>query len=368
MRILILNWRDIKNPSSGGAEILTHEIAKRLVEMGNTVTQFSSGFEGGLKEEEVDKVKIVRRGHADARYLIKSVHFLAYLYYQKIFKGKFDVVIDEIHGIPFFTPFYVQEKKVALICEVADKIWDIQFSFPFNKIGKTIERSYFSFYKNILFITISRSTKKSLIKMGVKETNIYVLPMGITLPTKTKTYLKNSVPTLIFVGRLSKTKGVEDAIYVFKKIRKDLPHCNLWIVGRGEKNYERYLKNLALELGIKDGITFFGFVSDERKFELLGKSHVLLAPSVKEGWGLIVGEAGIMRTPSIAYNVSGLRDAIIDKKTGIIVDNKDEMAAAVSILLKDEKTYKEFQKGTYNLSKSYDWNKTARSFLSLLAR
>ncbi len=68
MRILILNWRDINNPLSGGAEILTHEIAKRLVALGNHV-----------------------------------VHFRAFLFYQRE-KGKFDVVRDEVHGIPFFLP------------------------------------------------------------------------------------------------------------------------------------------------------------------------------------------------------------------------------------------------------------------------
>lgn len=106
MKILILNWRDIKNPSSGGAEILTHEVANRLVKWGHQVTQFSSSFPNCLPEEKIDGVKIIRRGHPDARYLLKSVHFFAFWYYLKKFRGKFDVVIDEAHGLPFFTPLY----------------------------------------------------------------------------------------------------------------------------------------------------------------------------------------------------------------------------------------------------------------------
>ncbi len=54
MNILILNWRDIKNPSSGGAEILTHEIAKQWVAWGNSVIQFSSLFAGAKSEEIID--------------------------------------------------------------------------------------------------------------------------------------------------------------------------------------------------------------------------------------------------------------------------------------------------------------------------
>ena len=58
-KILILNWRDIKNPNSGGAEVLTHEMAKRWVLWGHEVTQFSSKFRGAKGEEVVDGVRII---------------------------------------------------------------------------------------------------------------------------------------------------------------------------------------------------------------------------------------------------------------------------------------------------------------------
>jgi len=61
MKILILNWRDIKNPLSGGAEILTHELSKRLVAEGHVVIQFSSRFDGSKEEEVIDGVRIIRK-------------------------------------------------------------------------------------------------------------------------------------------------------------------------------------------------------------------------------------------------------------------------------------------------------------------
>ena len=202
MKVLILNWRDIKNPASGGAEILTHEMAKRWVKLGHQVTQFSSFYKQAKKEEIIDGVKIIRKGSPDVRRLLSSVHFQAFWYYKRQSKGKFDVVIDEIHGIPFFTPFFVEKRKIALICEVAGEIWDIVFKFPLNKVGKFAEDNYFSFYKNIHFLTISLSTKNDLIKKGVREKNITVLPMGINVPKNLKIVEKENNPTLIFVGRL----------------------------------------------------------------------------------------------------------------------------------------------------------------------
>ena len=62
MNILIYNWRDIRNPAAGGAEVFTHEIARRWVERGNEVTMFTSAFAGCRKEEVVDGVRIIRDG------------------------------------------------------------------------------------------------------------------------------------------------------------------------------------------------------------------------------------------------------------------------------------------------------------------
>lgn len=367
MKILIFNWRDIKNPSSGGAEILTHEIAKRWSRKGHLVTQFSSEFDGCSREESIDGVQIIRRGHPDARYLFKSVHFQAFLQYIRNFRGKFDIVIDEIHGLPFFTPWYVKEKKVALICEVAHEIWDTAFNFPFNKLGKFIENNYFRFYRNICFVTISPSTRDSLVGMGIPFRNITVLPMGITKPLNLRKFEKASSPTLIFVGRLSKAKGIEDVVFVLKNVLREFPSARLWIIGRGDESYEKYLKSLSKDLGLEQSITFFGFVEEEKKFELMGKADILLAPSVKEGWGLIIGEAGISQTPAIVYNVPGLKDTVINEKTGLIVDKDPKaMAKAVIRLLKSKTLYNKLQKGADNLAKTYSWDNTAKVFTSVI--
>src|SRR3989344_8610291 len=119
MRILILNWRDIKNPSSGGAEILTHELSKGLIAKGHRVTILCSSFPGAKSQETIDGIKIIREGNPDARIPFKSIHYKAYKKYKRDFQGEIDLLVDEVHGVPFFSVFYVKEKKVVLICEVA---------------------------------------------------------------------------------------------------------------------------------------------------------------------------------------------------------------------------------------------------------
>lgn len=369
MNILILSWRDIKNPKSGGAEVLTHEIAKRWTALGHKVTLFSSYFPNSKKQEVVDGVKFVRDGHPDARFLFYSVHFLAYKFYRKN-SGKFDTVIDEIHGLPFFTPWYVKEKKVVLICEVAGDLWIKMFGPFFGLLGRMIERLYLRFiYKNIPYLTISSSTRQELIAGGVKRKNITVLPMGITVPKEIKKTKKEKDPTLIFVGRLSKSKGVEDAIESLSQVLKTYPKTKLWIVGGGDRDYIKFLEKKTRNLNVSSKITFWGYVSQEKKFELMGRAHILLAPSLKEGWGLIVPEAGYVGTPAIGYNVPGLREVIRNHKTGYLTlsSNALELSKSINKTLKKESEYKKLISSAKKLSMSYNWDNTAEVALKVAA-
>lgn len=369
MNILILNWRDIKNPKSGGAEILTHEVAKYWVKLGHKVTQFSSAFTEGLSEEKIDGVRIIRRGYPDARYLIFSVHFLAFWYYRKMFKGKIDVVIDEIHGLPFFTPWYIKEKKIVLICEVANELWIKMFGKLFGTIGRFAEQFYLrTIYKNVSFMAISNSTRDELVCEGIAKKNITVLPMGLTTPSNTRYYRRERTPTLIFVGRLSPTKGIEDAILAVNKLKNKLDTIQLWIVGEGQEQYEDFLSKIVKNLGMEDKVIFFGFVSNEKKFELLSRAHILLAPSMKEGWGLTVPEAGLVGTPAIGYDVEGLREVIKDNKTGYLTqkNNYKNLAFYIYKALNNKEVYKKMSEEAKKLSKSYSWENTAKEALKIV--
>lgn len=367
MNILIFNWRDIKNPESGGAEVLTHEMAKRWVLWGYTVVQFSSMFPSGVSEEVVDGVRIIRRGSADLRSLTIPVHLAAYHWYMRQGKGIFDVVIDEIHGIPFFTPFYVKEKKVTLICEVAQEIWDVAFSFPLNLLGRFIERNYFRWYRSVPFLTISESTSNDLIEMGVNPQMISVLPMGVSVPKTVNVFPKEKNPTLLFIARITKAKGIEDALEVIKHVRKNLPAIRLWVVGNGSDQYRESLMHQLKSDGIDRSITFFGFIDEKKKFELMRRAHVLIVPSIREGWGLTVPESAYVGTPAIGYNVAGLSDVIKDNQTGMLTaPNPLAMAHAVGKLLSDRVLYRKLVQGAERRVKTYSWDECAKTALAVL--
>jgi len=361
MNILIFNWRDPKNPKSGGAEIVTLEHATAWIKAGHKVTWFASRFPNSKAEEYLNGISLIRGGNFITVYLLAPIFYL-------FTKNKFDLVIDEIHGIPFFTPFYVRKPKIAFIHEVAGEIWDHMFPFPLNKIGKTAESFYFKFYRNIKFWTDADSTIEDLIKKGIKRKNCIAISCPINYSSLKTLPVKERKPTFIFVSRVVKMKGIEDVLQAFVYILKDLPDAQLWIVGDGDKKYIDELKETIKSYSIESKVKFFGRVDENKKFELLKKAHLLLHASVKEGWGLVVIEAASQATPSVVYNVGGLRDSVKDNKTGIVLkeNNFREMAKEAVTLFKNKKKYKIIQENALIWAKSLNWKDATKQSLDLI--
>jgi len=355
---LIFNWRDVKNPEAGGAEVFTHENAKRWVRMGHEVTLFTSEFNGCKKEEIIDGVKVVRAG---GRYF---VYMKAREYYRKYFsKEKFDIVIDEINTVPFFTPKFVSngEKVVALIHQLAREYWFYETSFPINIMGYYFfENRWLKNYNEIPTVTVSESTKMDLINLGFKK--VFIVPEGISFNPLKKVPDKEKEPTVIYLGRLKRAKRPDFVIKAFKIVKEKISNAKLWVVGDG------YLRK-DLEKIAPDGVKFFGHVSEEEKIDLLSKAWVMVNPSIREGWGINVIEANACGTPAIAYDIPGLRDSIINEKTGLLVKengNVEKLAEAIIRVLENETLRKTLSVNALEYSRSFSWDKAAQEFKKIL--
>lgn len=377
MNILIFSWRGPGHPNGGGAEISTHEHAKSWVRAGHNVTLFTSRYPGGKKEEIVDGVKVIRSG---AQFF--GVHWEAFKWYCFGDHPKFDLVIDQFHGIPFFTPFYVKAKKMAFIHEVTKEVWNFnQFPFPFNLlislIGNLSEPLIFKFYKKVPFMTVSDSTKNDLIAWGIESRNVAVIHNGVNIPASAKQFQKEKIKTLIYLGALAKDKGVEEALKIFSILSKqslrpdgfkNTEAWQFWLVGKSDPAYLLKLKNETKKLQIERQVKFWGYVSEQKKYELLAKAHILINPSVREGWGLVVIEAARMGTPTVGFDVPGLRDSVVNGKTGILcVPSSGNMAEEVKELLKDNKKYAKISRNAIEWSMKFSWKNSAKLSLKLLS-
>jgi len=312
MRILIANWKDSAHPAAGGAEVYTHEIARRWVRWGHQVTLFAAAVEGRPAREDVDGVMVVRQGSRTGVYGALRRRWPGW-------RDAFDVVVDEVNTRPFLTPRFVTVPVVALAHQVAREIWHYETPLPVALLGRHIlEPRWLRVYRDIPTLTISRSSAESLRGYGLRD--VHVVPVGVDAPPVHVLPPKERLPTVVVCGRVAGVKRPEQVLEAFARVRRRLPEARLWMVGDGP------LRRRLQRRG-DPGVTWWGRVDRDTKYALLARAHVQALASVREGWGLVVDEAASVGTPTVAYDRPGLRDAVPAAR-GVLVEARPAALAA----------------------------------------
>lgn len=347
MRFLMLNWRDPKNPLSGGAERVTLAHLLALVERGHEVYWFTYDVPGAPREEVFQNIKIVRGGGK------ATSIFQAIAWYRR--QKPFDLVLDQHHGLPWFTPWWAKTNCVAYIHEVLGPIWNSFYPWPVSAIGQWQERWTHWLYRQVPFWTPSESTKKDLHRHGVRD--VTVIPNGSdTVPLARLESKPLAAPLrLIVVSRLAPNKRVEHAVQALKCLNDLKVPAQLTIIGGGES--EPGLRRLAKDLGLEAQITFTGPLSETEKNSRLAQAHFLVHTSIREGWGLNVIEANAMGTPAAVYPVGGLVDSTVPGKTGIVTRDETpaSLAAALAEIANQPERYAAFRAAAWERSKTFAW-------------
>lgn len=363
MRILIFNWRDIKHNYAGGAEVYVHELAKRWVRQGNKVTLFCGNDNTNKTNDIVDGVEIVRRGGTYTTYLF------AFIYYAFKFAGKYDLIIDCENGIPFFTPLFSRIPVILIIHHVHQEIIRKYLRFPLNKIAAMLEGKLMPLiYRNKKIVTVSDSSKEEIMKLGFTEgNNIEIVYNGTSVKNSIVTS-KTPSPTFLYLGRLQDYKNIDIAIAAFANVVKQYKNARFKIVGSGE-SHNKLVKQVNA-MGIKDRVDFLGKVGNKEKIRLLTEAWAVIQPSQIEGWGITVIEANACGTPVIASRVNGLRDSVVDGKTGILVEsgNIELFARAMKRLIRDAQLRNYLSREAYIWSKNFSWHKSANIFYNLIGK
>ncbi|MCK4595658.1 hypothetical protein KAT73_02665, partial [candidate division WOR-3 bacterium] len=153
MKILLINWQDRLNPLSGGAEIHIHEIFSRIASWGNDIILLCSSFGNAKKNEIVDGMKVVRVGKRNDFNLYVPATCSAILK-----KAKYDIVIDNINKIPFFTPLYVRSPILVIGYHFFGTAIYSETNLIFASYVYFTEKLVPKIYKNELFSVLSKST------------------------------------------------------------------------------------------------------------------------------------------------------------------------------------------------------------------
>jgi glycosyltransferase involved in cell wall biosynthesis len=220
-------------------------------------------------------------------------------------------------------------------------------------------------YHREKIITVSESSKADIIAMKpLQNKNVSVVNPGISLPELKLFPKKSTSPTLVYVGRVRPYKNIDVAIMAFEKVLVEFPDAVFKIAGSGES--VPHLKKLVKERGLGKSVKFYGHVTDELREKLYKSAWLMIQPSTMEGWGITVIEANSCATPVIASNVSGLKDSVIDGKTGILVPpgNIDLFAKGIVKIFKNNSLRRKMALASVDRAKEFGWTNNASEFLS----
>jgi glycosyltransferase involved in cell wall biosynthesis len=365
MKILWCTWKDRKHPASGGAEVVNEEIAKRLVRDGHEVIFLVGGFKGCLPEETIDGYKVVRLG---TRW---SVYWKAYRYYQKNLRGWADLVIDEVNTMPFFCKFYVKEKNILFVHQLCREIWFYEMAFPLNAIGYLLEPLYLRMLSDRKTITVSDSTKRDLARHGFKPGRVSIISEGLEiepvadLAMGARALQKYEHPTVLAFGSVRAMKRTMHIVKAFEIAKAKVPDLQLVVAGNASGRYGANVLAHIKNFRYVSSVTCLGKVSKEKKIELMQRSRLIAAASVKEGWGLTVTEAASQGTPAVVYNVDGLRDSVKNGETGIVCEanTPENMAENIVKLLENKEEYERLRSAGWEWSKEINFENSYRQFI-----
>jgi glycosyltransferase involved in cell wall biosynthesis len=363
VRILVLNWRDPRNPEAGGAEVHLHEIMKRAAESGHEVVQVSHAVEGLPDTEIIDGVEIHRHG----RWYSFNLSLASYC--RGLGLSGFDLVVEDLCKLPFFSPRWARSPVMVIVPHLFGTTAYREVGFLKASYVNLLERFIPSVYSGCPFVAISESTRLDLERRGVPASEIEVVPCGID--TRFYTPSDSMAPErdlVVYVGRLKRYKGIQFLLAALALLRDQGRTVRLTATGSGD--YRDRLAAEAYRLGLSDTVSFPGFVPQEEKLDLLRRAWAAVFPSEKEGWGLTVIEANCCGTPVIASDSDGLRDSVRDGETGILVPHGDvpSLASAIAGLCDDPGLRGRLSAGSLEWGRGFSWDVTGSRMVELMEK
>jgi len=191
--------------------------------------------------------------------------------------------------------------------------------------------------------------------------DITVVRNGTEPPSLSPESPRATRPSVVVLGRIVPHKRVEIAIDTVAELVPEIPGLTLTVIGDGW--WTDSLAAHVSDRGAGDYVELTGFVDDDAKQRALAASWVMLLPSLKEGWGLVVMEAAAHGVPCVAFRAAGgVQESIIDGFTGLLVDTPEEMTEALRSLLVDEELRGRLGAAARARAVTFTWGTTAKAF------
>jgi glycosyltransferase involved in cell wall biosynthesis/O-antigen/teichoic acid export membrane protein len=350
----VLADRDWTHPQGGGSGANLREQALRWTGAGNRVTIVCCTYPGAAKVERDGDLTIYRVGG-------RSTVFPRAIWRQ--WRGLVpdaDVVLEVVNGITFLTPLWLRTPRLVLVHHIHRRHYVEEMGERRGRVAAFLLETLplRLLYSDARFLTVSESAATDIAAHGVPADSIEVVRNGVDLVPAGSP--RADGPTLLYLGRLKRYKRIELLLDALEQV----PGARLEIAGDGEHRAE--LEQEIARRGLTARVHLHGHVDERRKRELLSSAWVHVTASSNEGWCLAVMEAAACGTPSVAIAEGGLRESIVHERTGLLVEQPEQLGEAVARVLEDDELRARLGEAARARAGDFDWDRTADASLAAL--
>ncbi|MGA2775587.1 MAG: glycosyltransferase [Candidatus Omnitrophota bacterium] len=346
----------------GGIGTYSYNLAQGLAAAGQNVHVICQGLDVD-KEYEDNGVYVHQVAHK-TNFPFKGIfrEFLLRWEYSQSIYDKLKEVIKKHHIDIIEAPnlsaegfIYSLHKKTPLVTRLHTHFSEV---INFLSWEKTMDRRLSCWLENagiarsdLVICSTNAHARFVAHEVGIPLEKIGIVPLGIPLPDLNGHVKYNAEPTVLFVGRLEKRKGVHILIQAIPYAVNKFPNARFIIVGRdsfiddasvsfsgdAKHSFKKQLIAMLPEYCRKN-VEFVGYVPPEDLSRYYRECDVFVAPSLYESFGLIYVEAMSYAKPVIGCGVGGVPEVIKDGVTGVLVPPADieKLANAIIYLLEDK--------------------------------
>jgi len=352
LRITAVTWRDLPNQSAGGAEVVIDRLLTGLTERGHHVTLVCGG---PVADHEY---RTVKAGGTFSQYLLAPIICMTKL-------RRSEVIIDAENGFPYFSPVWRRRPLVCLVHHVHTDQWHGRFPPLVAAACQILESRLMPVvYRNHIFVAASDSTADSLRSIGVRSDQIRIIEPGVDVPAGPLGE-RSEEPLFISLSRLVPHKRVGLILDAWRIASREMPG-RLVILGDGPDFMA--IRRRAASI---PRVEVRGHVPEEVKRQLLAQAWGIVTATHHEGWGISLMEAAAVGTPALGVDAPGIRDAIVNGVTGVLVEGPDEvlaaaLAAAWVTFVSDEATRQKMGQAARDRAAQFTWDTTIDRWLNVL--
>lgn len=304
----------------------------------------------------------------DVGKLIGTLYFLRFILFNffKIDFSKFSYSLQKWKAFYDLPIFLLKDKYDIIHCHFGfngKKIAHLKklnilknekciLTFHGSDLTPSLIKEYKVFYKEVFrffnaFTVNSPYLETILKKIHPEIINLHILPVGFRKDylEKIQTTEKKVNPKhIVFCGRLIPIKGPDRAVAILNELVKSNYNVHLDLIGDGPMKED--LKKMVKEFNLQNHITFHGFLSQNRVFEVMAYSSIFILPAIveketlrAETQGLVIQEAQFFKLPVVVSNIGGIAYGLIPNETGYLVEEDDITAFIdkIKLLIEDEK-------------------------------